>query len=240
MIFIGVDDTDIIDSPGTNQLCRHLISVLQPVAHTLRIVRHQLLFDDRVPYTSQNGSASMWIEPHAPVTTEELAALLEPEIIAWSPDGSDPGLCIAVNEVPAAIREYGRDCQRMLQIQAHVLELAAREGLYLKGLGGTRGGVIGALAAVGLAADGNDGRLVYLHQEGNMPLESGWHSFSELLPAGIDEVRCQLTGAKIEMGRIDIGKKLRPNLSHQRVVLYVEPAEADGEEGPCWRAIKVK
>ena len=240
MILLGIDDTDIIDSPGTNQLCRHLIAVLQPVARTQRIVRHQLLVDDRVPYTSQNGSASMWLEPHTSLSVAQLAELLEPEVIAWSPEGSDPGLCIALGEVSAAIRQYGRDCQTTLQIQQQVLELAAREGLYLQGLGGTRGGIIGALAAVGLAADGNDGRLVYLQQEEDAPLASGWHNFDELQPAGIDEVRCHTTGAQVNAGRIDIGKKLRPNLLNRRVVLFVEPAEESSDAGPCWRAVKVR
>ena len=55
MIFVGIDDTDTLDTPGTNQLARALACRLSERCDLVRITRHQLLFDPRVPYTSKNG-----------------------------------------------------------------------------------------------------------------------------------------------------------------------------------------
>src|SRR5690606_26054604 len=107
----------------------------------------------------------------------------------------------------------------------------------------------GALAAVGLAAEGRDGRLVYIDEEQNGSLDSGWHDVFQIHQAGVDEIFCVDAGHLITSGKIDIGKKLRPNLSEQRVVLFVEPisdpaeikkqSETDAAES-YWRAIKIR
>ena len=59
MIIVGIDDTDTIDSPGTNQLAKAIVQKVATEWRCVRIVRHQLLDDPRVHYTSQNGSASI-------------------------------------------------------------------------------------------------------------------------------------------------------------------------------------
>ena len=247
LILMGVDDTDVIGSPGTNQLCRQLATSLADIVETKRIIRHQLLVDSRVPYTSRNGSASLWLEPKSPLTVSELADRVIPEILEFAPEGSDPGLCLA-ETVPDAVRQFGLDCQQAVQTQETALQIAEEAGLYLKGLGGTSGGIIGALAAVGLAAEANDGRLIYIDEQQNGCLDSGWHEVSKLHKAGVDEIRCVLTGEIIAKGQVDIGKKLRPNLSKQRIVLFVEPVEdvaelssamPDDHAGPHWRALKI-
>ena len=62
MITIGLDDTDIKDTRGTNAIARELLNRLDLQGRGSRIVRHQLLDDPRVPYTSRNGSASIVVE----------------------------------------------------------------------------------------------------------------------------------------------------------------------------------
>ena len=59
MIIVGIDDTDIEGTPGTNQLARLIVSRLGSIARGSVITRHQLFFDPRVPYTTGNGSASI-------------------------------------------------------------------------------------------------------------------------------------------------------------------------------------
>ena len=57
-IFLGLDDTDILGSPGTNQIAMGLAIKLKEIGiETTMILRHQLWYDPRVPYTSKNGSA---------------------------------------------------------------------------------------------------------------------------------------------------------------------------------------
>ena len=66
MIFVGIDDTDTKDSPGTNQLARAAVSEFGGAFFCERIVRHQLLFDPRVPYTSKNSCCSLLVRPLHP------------------------------------------------------------------------------------------------------------------------------------------------------------------------------
>jgi hypothetical protein len=233
VIYVGIDDTDVVDTPGTNQLARALVKHVAGQCRCALIVRHQLLDDPRVPYTSHNGSASILFEPENGCTIPILVGALRERMRQWFVPGSDPGLCVAT-EVPGAITEFGRRCQREVVSQQDARDLAASHGLHLEGLGGTEGGVIGALAAVGLAADGDDGRVVHI---GDWPDDlAGPQEIATLGARGV-EVRALATHQPVAEGPIDVGKHLRPNYRKNRVVLFVEPADS----GPCpWRAVRLK
>ena len=78
-----------------------------------------------------------------------------------SADGSDPGVCVAAaRDVPAELTDFGLRATREVLQMADAVAAAGRAGVALRPLGGTGLGVIGALAAVGLRAGGNDGRLI--------------------------------------------------------------------------------
>lgn len=240
MILIGLDDTDIVGSPGTNQLARRIAGRLPPGHRASIILRHQLLFDPRIPYTSQNGSASIGVEVDGAPDRAGLLHLLRREIREWFVEGSDPGLCLA-ERVPAAVVAFGRWCQREPVTQAEAREVAREAGLHLEGLGGTEDGVIGALAAVGLLAGGDDGRVV--HRPGWVWPDdfTGPQPVGAILDRGVDAVRDRSSGRTIDSGAVDIGKHLRPSYRAGQVVLFVEPAEAaPGDPGrPEWRAVKL-
>ena len=76
VIYVGIDDTDVVGSPGTNQLARLLVAAVAGDCRCRRIVRHQLLDDPRVPYTSKNGSASITLEPVGDTAVADLASRL--------------------------------------------------------------------------------------------------------------------------------------------------------------------
>src|SRR5206468_2152591 len=152
-------------TPGTNQLARALVAQVAGAYQCVRIVRHQLLYDPRIPYTSKNGSASILLRPRGSANLAELVGALRTGMLAWFKAGSDPGLCVTL-AVSEAVRAFGKRCQHEVVHQEDARRLAAAVGLHLEGLGGTEGGVIGALAAVGLSAGGDDGRVV---QHGEWP-----------------------------------------------------------------------
>ncbi len=236
MIYLGLDDTDVEGSPGTNQLARHIVRQIADRFHARLIVRHQLLDDPRVPYTSKNGCASLLLETRGAASAADLPALLAPMVVDWSPAGSDPGLCIATL-VPRAVVDWGRRCQQELVTQDDARRLARDSGIYLQGLGGTQGGVIGALAAIGLAAGGDDGRVLYLGSSADDFYDvAGRQSIESLVDRGIDEVRCAESEMAVISGTVDVGKRLRPNLRQGRVVLYV--SQSPDEEAPVWHAVR--
>jgi hypothetical protein len=225
MIYVGLDDTDMLDSPGTNKLARHLVEQLRDEFACRLIVRHQLLEDPRVPCTRKNGCASIVLEQLSGAATdpEALAARIRPIMLAWCPAGSDPGLCIAT-AVPDQVVEWGRRAKRELVTQAESREIAKATGVVLEGLGGNNDGVIGALAAVGLLATRNDGRVVYLGGNAEDLLDvTGSLSVEAILARGIDEVRNVETSETILRGEVLLAKRLRPNYRGGRVVLYVTP-----------------
>ena len=230
MIFVGIDDTDTLDSRGTNQLAKHLVRVLEDRYRCVRIVRHQLFFDERVPYTSKNGSASIWLEPRTSEGTDSLIESLREEMRREFIPGSDPGLCVT-EDVPDTVIEFAYRCQTGLVTSSEAHEAAERAGIHLEGLGGTCDGVIGALAAVGLAATGDDGRIVHWQEmDGGL---SGHHPLKEVLRRNV-RVLSTRDRAEVTHGTIDVGKKLRPNLRDGGHVLFAGPVN-----GNSWRAEKL-
>lgn len=229
MIYVGIDDTDTSDTPGTNQLARALVARVAAEYRPVLITRHQLLFDPRVPYTSKNGSASILLERRGAGTAEELVAELRAGMREWFKPGSDPGLCVT-DGVPTAVTAFGRRCQRELIRQEEARCLAAAWGIHLEGLGGTQDGVIGALAAVGLIAGGDDGRVVHI---GTWPDDlSGPQDVRTLHERSVG-VHVQETGEILTRGIVNVGKHLRPNRRGGKVVLYVT-----GTAG-SWEAVRL-
>ena len=235
MIYIGIDDSDTVDSPGTNQLARALVARVAPDYRCALILRHQLLDDPRVPYTSKNGSASIQLEPRGRADVESLTAQLRAGMRAWFKDGSDPGLCVAAR-VPPEVTAFGRRCQSEIVGQVEARHLAAACGLHLEGLGGTEDGVIGALAAVGLAAGRDDGRVVQLGTWADDLC--GPEEVAAIRARGV-ELRRFDSGEPVIVGRVDVGKRLRPNYRCGRLVLFVTPGPALGGGPADWQAVKL-
>lgn len=233
MIIVGIDDTDTLETPGTNQLAKSIVRATADDWRCLRILRHQLFFDPRVPYTSKNGSASITFEPRQQAEPSKLASLCEHLMQQWFVEGSDPGLCV-VEMVPQEITEFGWRCKTEVVTQGMARELAAGHGVFLKGLGGTEGGVIGALAAVGLAVTDDDGRVVQ-HGEWSDDL-SGCVSLDTLQKREIDVVDMDRS-SRVTAGLVDVGKHLRPNRRNGRTVLFVRQDQAATEL--VYRAIKL-
>ncbi len=245
MIYVGIDDTDTRDSPGTNQLAKAIVAELAERFECVLIIRHQLFDDPRVPYTSQNGSASIWLEPNTGepqnLSVETLCETvfagfrlgLKKRFVA----GSDPGLCVTAR-VPRSVTEFGLRCQRQLMAQAEARGLAEAEGIRLEGLGGTEDGVIGALAAVGLAVTKNDGRIVQL---GAWPDDLTGKTPLETLTRRSVLVREVDTERPIVSGTVDVGKHLRPNYRNGQVVLFARRINAGSEvDRPDWEAVRLR
>lgn len=233
MIYIGIDDTDTLETAGTNQLARVIAERLANQLRCVSIVRHQLFFDPRVPYTSKNGSASLRFERLVPVTLADVIAQTRHSMQEWFVVGSDPGLAVA-EEIPAEITAYAQRCKCELIEQREPRDLAARHGIHLEGLGGTEGGVIGALAALGLIATEDDGRVVQ------------WQAWPDDLigVAPVERIRARGVAVlrresrqPVREGFVDLGKKLRPNLVARDCVLWV--AEHPLPESNHWQALKL-
>ena len=142
MIYVGLDDTDVIDAPGTNQLAKALAEQLQTHYDCPFVLRHQLLEDARIPFTRHNSAAALCLTPKSSARTFPLLDRIRSFVCENAAPGADPGICLAKN-VPDAVRRVGRRCQREIVDQNAARRLAEATGLLLEGLAGTRDGMIG-------------------------------------------------------------------------------------------------
>ena len=229
IVYIGVDDTDIIGSPGTGKVARGLASRLAELglAESLGVSRHQLLVHPEVKYTSHNSSKGIVVKTFKPV-----AKLYQPCISYVEScfiSGSDPGLCICPEgKVTREILSYGLSAEKVVLTKKDALALAAKRDIFLRELGGDGGGVIGALAAVGLRASGNNGRLVDVRGVRDI---KGVVSVAEIKQR-TDIVSVQDTNGRIfgDEEMIDSLDWIRPSLVGGRAVLRVKPMRKDGRE----------
>jgi hypothetical protein len=218
-IFIGMDDTDVLGSRGTGRLSRAVADDLASDFKILGVVRHQLLVDPRVPYTSHNSCAVIGLEGPAgtdlPAVFERVKALMLADFIP----GSDPGLCVTA-DVPPQVIAFGHKAQTEFVRQAEARQLAADHAILLEGLGGTQDGVIGSLAGVGLSAEGNDGRYL---QVGCLREMTGLQTVEAVLQAGVSAVQT-VAGQPVTEGLI-LADKLRPARREGKPVALVNWAE---------------
>jgi hypothetical protein len=231
---VGIDDTDNPVSRGTGHLVRDIGAHLAAagIAEVHGISRHQLFFDPRIPYTSHNSSLCL----DAEIALARLADLTEycrGYLRAESARDADAGLCIvAWSEVSAAVIAFGRRAKTEIVTQLEARALAVREGILLEGLTGDEGGVIGALAAVGLRKTDNDGRFNW--RRGVREVEPLITVEKLLRTTGIDAVE-SISGRAVKTEDIiDVRPWPRAILAEGRAVLLVE--EAGEENGNCnWR-----
>lgn len=233
MIYIGIDDTDILGSPGTNQLARAIVKALGPVGKRAIICRHQLFFDPRVPYTSQNGSASIQLPRGDEIPRAALIDTVRDVMREWYVDGSDPGLAVAAR-ASVEMAAFAARAKTDVVSQSDARAVAERAGCHLEGLGGTDQGVIGALAAIALVAGGDDGRVVHVDEWPWPDHFSGPQPVAAIAARGVAEIRTA-SGEAFAGDVVDVGKHLRPNWRSGRIVLFVEAAS---HAGSPWRALK--
>ncbi len=204
MIFIGMDDTDNHESRGTGRLSRAIADELACDFNILGVVRHQLLVDPRVPYTSHNSCAVIVADGSVDTNLPALFERVKAQMLADFQPGSDPGLCVT-KHVPQEVTAFGHKAQSEVLTQAEARELAARHGILLEGLGGTQDGVIGSLAGVGLSAEGNDGRYL---QVGHIRELTGLQSVETILNAGVFAIQT-IEGQPVKEGLV-MADKIRP------------------------------
>jgi tRNA(Ile2) C34 agmatinyltransferase TiaS len=215
--YIGIDDTDTHESRGTGHLARGIAQELSKDFVMLGVTRHQLLFDPRIPYTSHNSSAAICIQNGKETDIHGLFERVKALMLADFIPGSDPGLCLAPLNVALALTGFARRAQKEVVTQVEARLLAEKHGVLLEGLGGSQDGVIGAAAAVGLAAYGEDGRYVLV---GNSRDLVGLQKIADIQATGITAV-LTLDGKPVDQGLV-LADKLRPARRNGQPVLYVE------------------
>jgi hypothetical protein len=222
-ILIAIDDTDNLQSRGTGFLARKMAErlVAEGLALVWGITRHQLLVHDDIPYTSHNSAACIAAEA---VDIEKITYLCRRFLSSECAQGSDAGLCIADEaRVSKQVVDWGYSAKRDVLSLPNAVKLAASEKLYLEGFSGTHGGMIGALAAVGLHKAGNDGRFLWVK---GMRKYMGVMKCCEIFDeTGVDEIRHEEEKIVDKGARCLLPEWWRPLLREHKKILLVEPVD---------------
>ena len=228
--YIGIDDTDNLESRGTGFRARQLAQQLQEagLARLRGVTRHQLFVSPDIPYTSHNSSACLEMN----IFDADRAAVREhcrAYLLRESAPGSDAGLCIAsAAQVGPAVQAFGQRAKVSVLQQADAHEMANAHGIYLEGLTGDHQGVIGALSGVGLHATRDDGRFLWMR--GVRDLRPGQYSLGELRALTDIDAFMTIAGAEVaaDVENILITEWARPVYTGGRSVLFLE--EDDDEQ----------
>ena len=222
MIYIGLDDTDTKESRGTGNLARQVAAAIATNHEVFGVTRHQLFVHPDIPFTSHNSCAVIHVE--APeYEMDNLFNTAKSVMLSDFIVGSDPGLAIAAQrQIAPSLVAFGQDAKTVVVTQERAREVAGNCGVRFEGLGGTNGGVIGAIAGVALASLQSDGRFLLKGRNRDL---TGECSVADILGAGVDEV-CTLQGKKLSSGLVTIPKRATPSFVQGKAVLFVE--ERDG------------
>ena len=219
---VGIDDTDVPGLGGTGRLARLLAEEIEATGrgNARGVTRHQLYEGPGVPKTARNSAAAVSFAATAPDLFEAAARIVVRESIA----GSDPGVAVLTGAARPEALAFARQAQRGLVTQSEARRVAESGGVSMVGLGGTDDGVIGALSAAALRADGNDGRFVGLP---GIREVTGEVSVDELMTrTGISAVLDVDHEEPLEGGvRLDVGQWVRPRLVGGRPVLVARREE---------------
>jgi len=233
--FVGLDDTDNKNSRGTGFKSRQLGKLIeeQNLGEVQSISRHQLFVHSKIAYTSQNSSACLVVNTE---NIEGLKSLCIEYLKKVAEEGSDAGLCIAgADQIDACVLQWGNRAKKEVLRKEEAYEIAKRGSIFLEGYTGTKIGVIGALAAVGLRKGGNDGRNIWL--KGNELRDlGGVYSAEEL--KNIINVQAVITkeGKQIEdADRIEVGNWLRPSIKNNKNTVVVEQCKSG--ENYEWKCV---
>ncbi|MBL6963565.1 MAG: hypothetical protein ISR55_07070 [Bacteroidetes bacterium] len=221
IVYIGLDDTDNKESRGTGFKSRQLGELIdaKKLGSLVGITRHQLFVHPDIPYTSQNSAACLEVQC---TDMEPLIPLCEEFLIQESEEGSDAGLCITQSSMLSKEhRKFGWAVKRKMLNQEKVQMQVEGQSIYLKGITGTKNGIIGAFAAVALRSTGNDGRFIWLR--GLRNLRSGIYSSFELYKMmDIDNI-VNFEGIAVEeTDNIFIGDWVRPLLKNHKKTILVD------------------
>ncbi|MFA9423444.1 MAG: hypothetical protein ACERLG_07685 [Sedimentibacter sp.] len=228
--FVCIDDTDNLESRGTGALASLMIEDIEKFGwgKCSYITRHQLYFHPDVPFTSHNSTMCFVIDHEKKIYDDfknYAVNFLEKE----SAEGSDPGLCIANYEVIKDSQElisYGKRAKKEILTKKIAYETAQNIGVHLSEHGGTGGGVIGALAGIGLRLTGNDGRIKgKLH----FPIQGDVITVKEILDnSDVDLVQGTEGQLISDSEKIKLGEKVKAvYLNFQKVLLVYEKSDEE-------------
>jgi len=238
-LLIGIDDTDDNCSKGTGYFSRKLGCYLEEnmLGRVLGISRHQLCTNNRINYTTNNSSAC--IEICICVEASKLIEGIRNYTKEHTSKKANPGFCVIdMTNVPKSLLDFGLKSKTKIVSVNEAYKIAAEHNIHLEGIKQGASGIIGALAAVGLRATGNDGRMIWVQGREISEMQGVFVAGEIYSTTRVDSIKT-LEGFKIPVNAtIELNKSARPVIKENTITLFVE--ECNEKEVAEWRVISEK
>jgi len=224
---IGIDDTDNPATGDTGSLARHLGKKIETLrkGRMVSVTSHQLAHHPGIFSTSQNQCVCLLIDADHDVQ-RDIELICREFLLHESAAGSNSGFALASwNSVTPVITAWGRQAKTTLLDRLEAMNLAREYKISIAGFTGSGQGVIGALAAVGLYYDGNDGRFLWMPGLSSL---SGIFTLTSLIETcPVDRVENSRGRKPMPNDRINVCEGAYPILRDGQSLLLVESSKKD-------------
>lgn len=226
---LGIDDTDSPNTGDTGQNTAKLALSLGQKLESLDLARllniscHQLFQHPSIPHTSSNSACCLLLDSDSQMLREiDLTTRLT--LRSESAPNANPGYALASwNQFDPEVVAWGKTAQTALLQRMDAITLARRSGIAIAGINGSGSGVIGALSAVGLRYEGNDGYITWMP---GLEKLSGIHTQIEINQyIHIESIESESHKHPALDDRIQFMDTAKPVLKNGRIVLLVSAAK---------------
>ena len=219
---IGIDDTGYLDQHLTTKLMRSWLSQMieQSLIHSEGITRHQLFESEKISSSYKNRSLAFTFNTSQSIF--EIEDQLVDFIRTASSPHANPAIAILSRHSDSLhALAFGRRCKNELLKLSDSEQYASESNVLLRGLGGNRNGMIGALAAVGLRAGGGDG--IFVHIDGLEGLKGDQSAGDIRNNSALQHIVDISSGEELDRDdMVKIDSYLRPNLINGGPTQYVQ------------------
>jgi len=222
---LGIDDTDSPTSQDTYALALSLGRQMESlsIARLVNLSCHQLWQYPSVSHTSENIASCLLLDAESD-RLREIDLLCRQTLLRESAPGSNAGYALAAwNQFDPDVVVWGKTCKLTSLNRLDGIALARRCEIAIAGILGNGNGVIGALAAVGLRFEGNDGWIQWM--PGLDSLRGVFTAMELTQRVSIDGIETERHKRPAITDRIIINDRLKPILLDGRIILPVRSAK---------------
>lgn len=229
---LGIDDTDSQtngDSTSASQDTAALALKLGQKLESLNLARliniscHQLFQHPSIAHTKNNIACCLLLDCDAQ-KVREIDMTTRLTLRGESSAKANPGYALgAWNQFDPEIIAWGKTAKSAKLERMDAIALARRSGIAIAGITGSGTGVIGALAAVGLRYDGNDGTIQWM--PGLDKLNGVFTQFEINQFIHIESIESPLHKHPALDDRILFSSEVKPILKNGRIVVEVTPSK---------------
>ena len=219
---LGVDDTGHLDQSLTSKLIRNWLLSMKDASLICSegITRHQLFESEKISSSYKNRALALTFKSSLSIFE------IEDQIVEFtrmnSSTKANPAVAILSRHSDSLhVLAFGRRCKNELLKISDSEQYASESNVLLRGIGGNRNGQIGALAAVGLRAGGNDG--IFIHLDGLESLKGDQTAGDIRNNSALQHIVDISSGEELDRDdMIKIDSYLRPQLVNGEPTQYVQ------------------